>query len=117
LISVGGTPLGYRVVSLGVAIVAWVGAGVFGYLTYQAKHDANGRYESDPAFDEYREQYTTNSAWTIGTAALGAVATGVYIYFLTQGDKIIPKPGKIRVGVDGGGGLGVSYNGTFGGRN
>lgn len=115
LIRVGGSPLGYRVVSLSVAVVGWVGAGVFGYLTYKAKDNANGRYASDPEFDEYEEQYRTNAAWTIGTAALGAVATGVYIYFLTQGDKVIPKPGRIRVGGDGDGGFGVSYSGTFGG--
>ena len=70
---------------------------------------------TDPAFDSRKEEYSTYSYLTLGSAILGAVSTGFYIYFRTQGDSIIKKPGKIRVGVGPDGSFGVSYGGTFGG--
>ncbi len=115
LIRVGGAPVGYRVFSLGVAVLSFVAAGVTGYLAYDAKQSANERYKSDPEFASKKDEYSSNAEWAVGTTVLGVVATGVYVYFLTQGDKVIPKPGRIRVGVDGNGGIGISYGGTFGG--
>lgn len=115
LIRIGGSPLGYRAAALSLAAVGWIGAGFFGYMTYAAKTDANERYSTDPAFDDARKDYKTYAGLTLGSAILGALSTGVYVYFLTREDKVIPKPGKLDVSLGADGSFGVGYSGTFGG--
>jgi len=115
LLKVGGSPVGYKAASLTLAAVGWVSAITFGVLSYQASNDANGLYPTDPAFADKKDEYQTYSYLTLGGAILGAVSTGFFVYFATQGDSIIKKPGKIRVGVTPDGSFGVSWGGTFGG--
>lgn len=115
LIKVGGAPVGYRAVALTLAISGWLGAGVLGVLAYKTKGDANGRYKTDPDYQDLADRFDTYKYVSLGSAILGAVATSVYIYFVTQGDEVIRKPGKIEVGLRPDGGFGVSYSGSFGG--
>ncbi len=115
LIRIGGTPLGYRAVALSVAVLGWVSAGILGYFTYDRQQDANARYPTDPAFERAKDEYNDFRIATISTVAVGAAATALYVYFLTREDKIIPKPGRIQVGVGADGSIGIGYSGTFGG--
>lgn len=114
-ITIGGTPVGYRYGALSLAVVGWIGAGVFGVLTYNAKDDADELYTSDPAFDDKRDQYNAMKWATVGSIGVGAVATALTVYFFMREDRVIPTPGRIQVGF-GDGGFGVSVQGTFGGR-
>lgn len=113
-ITIGGTPVGYRYGALSLAVVGWIGAGVFGVLTYNAKDDADELYTTDPAFDDKRDQYNTMKWATVGSIGVGAVATALTIYYFMREDRVIPAPGRIQVGF-GEGSFGVSVQGSFGG--
>lgn len=115
LIRIGGSPLGYRRAALILAACSWVGAGIFGYMTYAARSDANDVYPTDWRFEGHRDDYKTYAALTLGSAVLGAFSTAAYVYFLTREDKVIPRPGRLQVGVGADGSFGVGYSGTFGG--
>lgn len=108
-----GTPTAYRYTSLSVAFAGWVGAGVLGVLTYNAKHDANAVYRTDPGFDDAKQRYDRYAWLTVGAVGIGVVATAFAVYFFTSDDKL-PAPASVQVGV-GEGSVGISYSGTFGG--
>ncbi|HSD89196.1 MAG TPA: hypothetical protein VLB44_16825 [Kofleriaceae bacterium] len=114
LININGKPVGRRSIALITAVTFWVGAGIFGTLTYVAKNEANDHYVSDPAFTSTKDAYTAAAWATVGIAGAATIATAVYIYFRATDDKPVPRPGKLQVTGDPNG-FGISYSGTFGG--
>lgn len=114
LIRIGGTPVGYRAAALTTAVVGWVGAAAFGYAAYHYKQKADDRYPTDPAFQADKDRYGGSALLSLGMAALGAVGTGVYVYFITRDDEVIRKPGAVQVGVGAGAsGVGVTFGGSW----
>ena len=110
LITIDGKPVGRRYIALSAAVAGWVGAGVFGYLAYAAKNDANARYASDPQFGPAQDRYNAYRYATFGSLAIGAVGTALFVYFLSTEDKPIPQIG-INATPDG---IGIGYSGMFG---
>lgn len=108
-----GTPAVYRYVALSTAVVGWIGAGVFGVLTVQAKDDANGVYVTDPSFAGRKDDYDTYRWATLGSIGLGVVASAVTVYLFTRDDGPPPQH-RVQVGV-GPGSFGITFGGTFGG--
>lgn len=108
-----GTPAVYRYVALSTAVVGWIGAGVFGALTVQAKDDANGVYATDPGFAGKKDDYDTYRWATLGSIGLGVVASAVTVYLFTRDDGPPPQH-TVQVGV-GPGSFGITFGGTFGG--
>jgi hypothetical protein len=113
LITYDGKPLGWRTTTLITALSLGAVAGVCGYLTYDAKNDANEHYVTDPQFDGAKDRYNTMAIATSVVGGLAVVSAAFYVYFVAAGDVPIRKPGKIQVG-GGPGNIGISFSGTFG---
>jgi hypothetical protein len=105
-----GAPFAWRAAALTTAIAGIAGAGLFGYLAYDAKQDANDHYASDPRFGKLRDHHSTYRIATIAAGAVGIGAAAFYIYLVRK------KPAAVQVGASADGtGIGISYGGTFGG--
>jgi hypothetical protein len=113
LAATGGTPAAYRYIALSGAVVGWLGAGVLGVLTVQAKDDANALYATDPRFPGRKDDYDTYRWATVGSIGLGVIATAVTVYLFTRDDGPPPQH-TVQVGV-GEGSFGITFGGTFGG--
>jgi hypothetical protein len=106
-----GTPAAYRYIALSGAVAGWIGAGVFGVLTAQAKDDADGVYVTDPRFAGKKDDYDTYRWATVGSIGLGVIATAVTVYLFTRDDGPPPQH-TVQVGI-GPGSFGITVGGAF----
>jgi hypothetical protein len=113
LITYDGRPVTWRTTALISTLTFGVIAGVCGYLTYDAKNDANEHYVTDPQFKDLKDRYNALSIATTVVGGMAVVSAAVYVYFAAAGDAPVQKPGKIQVG-GGPGDIGISLSGTFG---
>ena len=110
---VNGQQIGWRTATLVTTLTFAVAAGICGYLTYDARQDANRHYVTDPEFDEANEKYKNLSLATSVTAGAAVVSAVFFAYFAIAGDAPMGGQGnKVKVG-GGPGVIGVTYGDSW----
>ena len=108
LLTVNGTAIPTKTIMLVTTIGLVAAAGVTGYLTYDAKQNANDVYSTDPDFESRKNRYDNFRLASELTAGAAAVSAAIYVYLLVTDE---PNPG---VGVNAtNNSVGVTYGGRW----
>lgn len=108
LLTVNGTAIPTKTIMLVTTIGLVAAAGVTGYLTYDAKQNADDVYNTDPAFESRKNRYDNFRLASELTAGAAAVSAAIYVYLLVTAE---PDPG---VGVNAtNNSVGVTYGGRW----
>jgi hypothetical protein len=110
---INGRPLSRKTTAFITTLTFTATAALLGYLTYDAKGDANGHYITDPAFDEANQQYKDYALATTVLSGLAVASAIVLVYFSVTDDESSTKPSTVKIS-GGPGDIGIGISGTFG---
>jgi len=105
---------GQKTIALGVTLGSVALAGASFYLTHYFHDQANGRYPSDPRFDDSHSRWELSRDLGLGFSGLALAAGGYFLYLAITGDRDVPnvdQPGlHVQVAPHG---AGVTYGWTL----
>jgi hypothetical protein len=108
LLTVNGSPIPTKTIMLVTTIGLVAAAGVTGYLTYDAKQDADKVYVSDPEFTDRKKRYDNYRLVSEVAVGAAAISAAIYVYLLATDEP------AADVGVNASNNsVGVTYGGRW----